>query len=81
MVKVRPAAGIVAGVRRQLLWPVARNGLCRHRHKDHKVRNVLGHLPKEQHEQARLTLRAARKLDADEGIQKLEQYASWLERE
>ena len=41
----------------------------------------MGHLPKEQHEQARSTLRAAWKLDADEGIRKLEQYASWLERE
>ena len=49
--------------------------------RNHKVRNVLGHLPKEQHEQARSTLRAAWKLDADEGIRKLEQYASWLERE
>ena len=42
--------------------------------RNHKVRNVLGHLPKEQHEQARSTLRAAWKLDADEGIRKLEQY-------
>ena len=42
---------------------------------------MLSHLPKEQHEQARSTLRAAWKLDADEGIRKLEQYASWLERE
>ena len=41
----------------------------------------MGHLPKEQHDQARSTLRAAWKLDADEGIRKLEQYASWLERE
>ena len=49
--------------------------------RNHKLRNVLGHLPKEQHEQARSTLRAAWKLDADEGIRKLEQYASWLERE
>ena len=49
--------------------------------RSHKVRNVLGHLPKEQHDQARSTLRAAWKLDADEGIRKLEQYASWLERE
>ncbi len=49
--------------------------------RNHKVRNVLGHLPKEQHEQARSTLRAAWKLDADDGIRKLEQYASWLERE
>ena len=49
--------------------------------RNHKVRNVLSHLPKEQHDQARSTLRAAWKLDADEGIRKLEQYASWLERE
>ena len=50
--------------------------------RNHKVRNVLGHLPKEQHEQARSTLRAAWKLDADEGIRKLGQYyVSWLERE
>ena len=49
--------------------------------RNHKVRNVLGHLPKEQHEQARSTLRAAWKLDAEEGMRKLEQYASWLERE
>ena len=38
-------------------------------------------MPKEQHEQARATLRAAWKLEADAGIRKLEQYASWLERE
>ena len=37
---------------------------------------MLGHLPKEQHEQARSTLRAAWKLDADEGIRKLEQASS-----
>ena len=44
---------------------------------------MLGHLPKDQQEQkqARSTLRAAWKLDAEEGIRKLEQYASWLERE
>ena len=47
--------------------------------RNHKVRNVLSHLPQEQHEQARSTLRAAWKLEADEGIRKLEQYASWLE--
>ena len=49
--------------------------------RNHKIRNVLGHLPKEQHEQARLTLKAAFKLDADDGIAKIEQYASWLERD
>ena len=49
--------------------------------RNHKVRNVVGHLPKAQHDQARSTLRAAWKLDADEGIRKVEQYAAWLERE
>ena len=49
--------------------------------RNHKVRNVVGHLPKTQHEQARSTLRAAWKLDADEGIRKVEPYAAWLERE
>src|SRR5215469_1182205 len=45
----------------------------------HKRRNVVGHLPEGQHEQAKATLRAAFKLDAKEGTAKLEQYASWLE--
>lgn len=47
--------------------------------RNHKERNVVGHLPKDQHEQARATLRAAWKLDAVEGMARLEQYASWLE--
>ena len=45
------------------------------------MRNVIGHLPKAQHEQARSTLRTAWKLEADEGIRKVEQYAAWVERE
>ncbi len=49
--------------------------------RNHKLRNVLGHLPQEQHQQARSTLKAAWKLEADEGIKKIEQYASWLERD
>ena len=49
--------------------------------RNHKVRNVVGHLPKAQHNQARSTLRAAWKLDADAGSRKVEQYAAWLERE
>ena len=49
--------------------------------RNHKLRNVVGHLPEDQHEQAKATLRAAFKLDAKEGAGKLEQYASWLERE
>lgn len=49
--------------------------------RNHKLRNVVGHLPEDQHEQAKATLRAAFKLDAKEGTAKLEQYASWLEHE
>ena len=49
--------------------------------RSHKLRNVVSHLPKDQHEQATGTLRAAWKLDAKEGRHKVEQYACWLERE
>jgi transposase-like protein len=49
--------------------------------RNHKQRNVTSHLPKDQHDQALATMRAAFKLEAAEGIAKLEQYASWLERE
>jgi transposase-like protein len=49
--------------------------------RNHKIRNVLGHLPKEQHDQVRSAMRAAWKLDAREGEQKLEQLARWLERD
>ena len=49
--------------------------------RQHKLRNVLGHLPKEQHDQARATLKAAWKLSEKEGIAKLRQYADWLQRD
>ena len=49
--------------------------------RNHKLRNVMGHLPKEEHPQAKAAIRAAWKLDAKEGVQKLEQLARWLERE
>ena len=49
--------------------------------RNHKLRNVRSHLPKDQQEQAASTLRAAWKLDWKEGIKKIEQYASWLEQE
>ena len=48
--------------------------------RNHKLRNVVGHLPNPQHDQARATLRAAWKLEAKEGMRKLDQYASWLQR-
>jgi putative transposase len=47
----------------------------------HKERNVLGHLPKEQHDQAKATMRAAWRLDQKQGMAKIEQYASWLQRD
>jgi putative transposase len=49
--------------------------------RNHKLRNVLGHLPEAQHDQAKATLKAAFKLEMKEGKAKLEQYATWLERE
>lgn len=49
--------------------------------RNHKLRNVLGHLPQAQHDQARATLKAAFKLDAKEGTAQIEKYATWLERE
>lgn len=48
--------------------------------RNHKVRNVVGYLPKDQHEPARSTLKASFKLDAKEGMAQIEQYAVWLER-
>ena len=41
---------------------------CRH----HTLRNVVGHLPHAQHDQARAPLRAAWKLEAKEGLRKLD---------
>jgi transposase-like protein len=49
--------------------------------RQHKLRNVVGHLPKDQHDQARSTLKAAWKLSPQEGIAKLRQYADWLDRQ
>lgn len=50
--------------------------------RNHKMRNVLEELPREQHAQVQNVMRAAWKLtDADEGIKKLEQLAKFLEHE
>jgi transposase-like protein len=62
---LRKAVDLVFGVG----TPVQR---CR----NYKLRNVLGHLPQDQHDQARSTL----KLDAKDGVAQLQKYASWLER-
>ena len=51
------------------------------RWRNHKLRNITGHLPKDQHAQVKSAFRAAMKLEAKQGEQKLEQLARWLERE
>ena len=48
--------------------------------RNHKVRNVCDHLPKEQQANAKATLRAAWKLDAAEGKKQIEQLASWCDK-
>lgn len=49
--------------------------------RNHKLRNVLDHLPDKQRAHAQLVLRAAFNLeDASKGIEKLQQYAADLER-
>jgi transposase-like protein len=50
---------------------------CRH----HKVENVTGHLPQELRDQVKTVMKAAYRLPAEEGMAKLKQQASWLERE
>ena len=46
----------------------------------HKARNVLDHLPEEQRPYAKMVMRAAFKLDADEGMKRLEDLASHCEK-
>jgi transposase-like protein len=46
----------------------------------HKLRNVLDHLPKDQHANAKSTLRAAWKLPAQQGQRQIEQLAKWYEK-
>jgi putative transposase len=48
--------------------------------RNHKVRNVCDHLPKDQQANAKATLRAAWKLDAAEGMRQIEQLAQWYEK-
>lgn len=45
----------------------------------HKLRNVIGHLPKDQQRNARSTLCAAWKMEAYEGKKQVEQLARWYE--
>lgn len=47
--------------------------------RNHKLRNVLGRLPRQQQAQTASLMRAARKLKPDEGMAKFRQIAGWLE--
>ena len=49
--------------------------------RSHKVRNVLDQLPKEQRDQAKATMRAAYRLEPSEGKARLEQLATWYEKD
>lgn len=49
--------------------------------RNHKMRNVAGHLPKEQQNQANVTMRAAFRLGGKKGKEQLQKYACWLERQ
>jgi len=49
--------------------------------RSHKVRNVLDQLPKDQRDQAKATMRAAYRLDPAEGKARLEQLATWYEKQ
>ena len=49
--------------------------------RNHKIRNVLGYLPEDQKDQAKVAMQAAFLLDADKGIKKLKQLAKWFERQ
>jgi transposase-like protein len=46
----------------------------------HKLRNVLDHLPKDQHANVKSTLRAAWKLPAGQGKRQIEQLARWYDK-
>jgi transposase-like protein len=48
--------------------------------RNHKVRNVVDRLPKEQQPQTKSAMKAAFTMEAKEGPRKLEQLAAWLER-
>lgn len=49
--------------------------------RNHKVKNVMDHLPEELKDQVKSVMKAAYRLDADEGMKKLKQQAKWLEKE
>ena len=46
--------------------------------RNHKVKNVLDYLPKDMRDQVKKTMKAAYRLDADEGIARLKKLSDWL---
>jgi transposase-like protein len=49
--------------------------------RNHKVENVMGHLPEHLKEQVKATMKAAYRLGADEGVKRLKLQAEWLQDE
>lgn len=49
--------------------------------RNHKLKNVMDHLPDELKDQVKSVMKGAYRLDADEGISKLKRQAKWLEKE
>ena len=49
--------------------------------RNHKLENVMGHLPEHLKPQVKAAMRAAYRLEADEGIQRLKAQADWLQHE
>ena len=49
--------------------------------RNHKIENVIGHLPQDLRDQVKTVMKAAYRLPAEEGIAKLKQQVSWLQRE
>ncbi|HYL74669.1 MAG TPA: IS256 family transposase [Bryobacteraceae bacterium] len=47
----------------------------------HKLRNVMDHLPEDQKDQVKSAMRAAWRLDAQDGMARMKKLAEWLERE
>lgn len=49
--------------------------------RNHKIRNVLDYLPKDQHDNVRSAMKAAFQLPAEKGIAKLKKLAQWFEQD
>jgi len=66
---------------RKAIREVYGSGSIVQRCRQHKVENVMGYLPETLRSQVKAVMRAAFRLDADEGMARLRKQASWLEKE